>query len=350
MADELKAVRWRRFGKDRLYISTSGGARVGWHDLLTGETVVELEEHGEAFHLAVTSWTNSRPVDVSEARKDPRIQAEAADAAMPGPSIDVSSEPAGSGMGDEGESHVEGEAYVEGDVVVDSDAVMPEPEDPEGDPSGTEPVAPASWTDLIHNAAGAAARKEAVRQRQAAPVRTFMARALRIHTDERAWRVGADGEEKVAAQLVKLAKRDQRWRYLHAIPVGKKGSDIDHFVVGPGGVYTLNAKRHPGANLWIGGNTFMVNGHRQDYVRNSRFEAERAAKLLTRACGRPVHVTAVIVPVDAKSITIKTKPADVGVVNRMSLVKWLRERGSVLDPEAIELIFAAARRSTTWET
>lgn len=32
-------------------------------------------------------------------------------------------------------------------------------------------------------------------------------------------RIGADGEEKVAAQLGKVAKKDPRWRFIHAIPV-----------------------------------------------------------------------------------------------------------------------------------
>jgi hypothetical protein len=116
--------------------------------------------------------------------------------------------------------------------------------------------------DLAARRGGAEAREQAVALRQAAPVRTFLARMLRVPTDERAWRVGADGEEKVAAQLVKLIQRDTRWRVLHAIPVGDRGSDIDHLVIGPGGIYSLNAKHHPGAKVWVGGNTFMANGQR----------------------------------------------------------------------------------------
>ncbi len=323
VSDQLNTVRWKKFGKDRLYVNTSEGSRVGFHDLLTGEAVIELDEHAEAFHLAVASWMLARPSD--EARP---VRATVDEVGASGEAV---------GSDDDG-------AEAEGEVVVDPEAV-PIPE-----ASISDLVAPPSWTDLAHNAAGASARREATRQRQAAPVRTLMSRALGLRTDERAWRIGAGGEEKVAAQLAKLAKRDKRWRYLHAIPVGKKGSDIDHLVVGPGGVYSLNAKRHPGANLWIGGNTFMVNGHRQDYVRNSRFEAERASRLLTASCGRQVHVMGVIVPVDAKSITIKSAPTGVGIVNRMGLMKWLAERGTILDEKAVDLIFEAARRSTTWET
>lgn len=145
--------------------------------------------------------------------------------------------------------------------------------------------------DLAQRRAGAMAREQARALKQAAPVRTFVARVLGVHTDERAWRIGADGEEMVAAQLAKLARKDPRWHFLHAIPVGENGADIDHLVVGPGGVYSLNAKHHPGAKVWVGGNTLMINGQRQPYIRNSRFEAQRASKLLTAGCGFAVVVT-----------------------------------------------------------
>jgi hypothetical protein len=170
-----------------------------------------------------------------------------------------------------------------------------------------------------------------------------------VHTEERAWRIGADGEEKVAAQLAKLARKDARWQFLHAIPVGEYGSDIDHFVVGPGGVFSLNVKHHPGGQVWVGGNTLMINGQRQPYIRNSRHEAQRATKLLTAACEFPVFVTGLVVPVGADAITIKTPPADVHVVNRMRLTHWLRAQPTVLPDAQIEAIFDAARRSTTWQ-
>jgi hypothetical protein len=77
------------------------------------------------------------------------------------------------------------------------------------------PAELAAWADLAQRRAGQAAREQATALKQAAPVRTFLARVLRVHTDERAWRIGADGEEKVAVQLAKLIKRDPPWRVLH---------------------------------------------------------------------------------------------------------------------------------------
>ncbi|WP_378095638.1 nuclease-related domain-containing protein [Cellulomonas sp. T2.31MG-18] len=210
------------------------------------------------------------------------------------------------------------------------------------------PGAPPMWEDLAAHRAGEMARQQAVALKQAAPVRTFVARVFGLHTDERSWRIGADGEEKVAARLAKLAKRDPRWRFVHAIPVGENGSDIDHLVIGPGGVFSLNAKHHPGARIWVRDNAFRVNGQQQPYIRNSRHEARRAGRYLTAACGFPVDVTGIVVPVGADDLTIKQQPADVVVVNRMALAPWLRRRPDLLGEAAVDAIFEAARRSTTW--
>lgn len=144
----------------------------------------------------------------------------------------------------------------------------------------------------------------------------MLARVLGVHTEERGWRIGADGEEAVAARLAKLP---DTWRVLHAVPIGNRGSDIDHVVIGPGGVYTVNAKHHPHASVWVGGNTFMVNGHKQPYVRNSRYEAARASRILTGLAGLPVFVTGVIAVIGAhEGLTIKSQPpgGDVYVVPR----------------------------------
>jgi hypothetical protein len=61
-------------------------------------------------------------------------------------------------------------------------------------------------TDLSGNKAGGSARERAREERAAAPVASLLARLMKVHTDERAWRVGAEGEERVGGQLEKLRK------------------------------------------------------------------------------------------------------------------------------------------------
>jgi hypothetical protein len=127
------------------------------------------------------------------------------------------------------------------------------------------------------------------------------------------------------------------------------GSDIDHLVIGPRGVFTLSAKHHQGAKVWVGGDTVMVNGQRQPYVRNSRHEATRASRLLTAACGFPVAVTGVVVLVGADDIKFKTPPDGVCTVTRFQLARWLRSQALALDASTAAAIFKAARRSVTWQ-
>lgn len=304
--------RWRKYGKDRLYVNDADGTRIGWLDVATGVDHIEVPGREVAYREAVDHWR----ADALEARIDPRPDPQ------PGPAITPPREAISP-------------------IAVSAAAVAPPAMEP-------TPVAATPWEDLAARRAGAMARDQAIALKQAAPVRTFVARVLGVHTQERAWRIGADGEEKVAAQLTKLAKHDPRWRFLHAIPVGEKGADIDHLVIGPGGAFTLNAKHHPGARIWIRDNAFRVNNTPVHYIRNSRHEARRAGRNLTLACGFAVSVAGIIVPVGADSITIKEAPADVHVVNRMGLADWLRRQPLVLDDTAIAAIFDAARRSATW--
>jgi hypothetical protein len=213
-----------------------------------------------------------------------------------------------------------------------------------GSPGDVDPV----WVDLAGRSAGEAPEEQAEAVRSAAPIRTFLSRVLMVKTDERAWRIGAKGEAKVGGLLNDLAASDPKWRMLHSVPVGTAGSDIDHVVIGPAGVFTLNTKNHPDAKVWVAGNTFMVNGQRQPYVRNSRFESKRAEKLLASASGIPVTAIGVIVVMGAQSLTVREAPADVVVVGRRQIVRWLQARPDILPMRDVEGLFEAARRSTTW--
>ncbi|UUW90413.1 nuclease-related domain-containing protein [Nocardioides sp. WV_118_6] len=294
--------RWRRYGNDRLYVELADGAKVGYWDLVA-DTAHPSTPADEALLLrAVADWKGGH-----QTAPAPPAPLPAAPRPEPGRA--------------------------------------PEPE-PEPDP---EPVAPLPWIDLATTPPGAAAREQAEAARAAAPIKTVLARVLGVHTDERAWRLGAVGEEQVAAQLAKVARDDGRWRFLHAIPVGNRGSDIDHLVIGPGGVFTVNTKHHPGASIWVGGETLLVNGTRQPYIRNARHEAERAGRLLSAACGYPVHVGGLVVPVNTDEVVVKSQPAGVAVVPRRRLAGWLRRHGEIHPPSTVEAIFAMARRSTTWQ-
>ena len=162
--------------------------------------------------------------------------------------------------------------------------------------------------DLARNAAGIGVTYEATRRRQ-----TEGAGA------DRSWRKGADGEATVGeilqqltipSRLDRLRHRPPAWRVLHSVPVGTGRGDIDHVLIGPPGVVTINTKHHLAAKIRVRGDQLQVNRHQTDYVIKARREADRATALLTTAlalAGHPqlaarLHVRSVIAIVGAPVI------------------------------------------------
>ncbi|WP_341952758.1 nuclease-related domain-containing protein [Salinibacterium sp. TMP30] len=166
-----------------------------------------------------------------------------------------------------------------------------------------------------------------------------------LQADAESWFSGAHGELKVGELLSRLGSE---WRVLHAVPVGTGDSDIDHVVFGPAGVFTINTKRHRGQKIWVGERMLMVAGHKTDHLRNSRYEAKRAAKLLTAATGIPVEVHPILAIVDPASFTVKRRPNDVSIMVARELPRWLKRRKPVLDAETVQRISVAAVDSRTW--
>ncbi len=280
MAD-LVATRWKKFSLDRLYVNDEAGVRVGWVDLATGAETVEIPERAESFRTAVTAWRASNP-------------------AGPLPPI--------------------------APVPPVLDAIPPVVEAPAGDPRGR---------DLALNLAGQAVRAKADEEWQARKDRSkfwaYAGRALDAKTDERAWRVGAAGEEKVGPKLEKLVPLG--WRVLHSVPVGAGDSDIDHVLIGPGGVFTINTKFHPGAKVWVASRQIRINGQPVPYLRKSVFEGTRAAELLTAALGWevPVKPTLVILTGGLQpNVTYKQLPDDVLVLDAWDVPRvFKRKHGRV---------------------
>ena len=287
---ELETKRWRRYGKDRVYVSTLAGERVGWLDLLDGSRHLDAPEHAAAFETALLPFaTEPAEVQVPEQR-------------LPAAPVEE-----------------------------------PAPE----------------WHDLAQNRPGEQVREEADQQlaamRERSRVGTFLLRVFDAKTDERAFRVGAKGEEAIGARLDKLEERG--WHVMHSIPVGKGKSDIDHLLIGPGGAYTINTKNHPDKQVWVGQHAIRVGGHSTRYLPIARYEAERAERLLSAAVGFPVPVRAVLVILTGTvipQVTIKQMPDDVLVLDRMDVPRAFKRAPMRLSELQIAALYAQARRSTLW--
>lgn len=146
-----------------------------------------------------------------------------------------------------------------------------------------------------------------------------------------------------------MAASDPRWRHINSIPIGNNDSDIDHLLICPAGVFTINTKFHHNANLWVGGNTVMVNGTRHPYVRNSRFEAQRASRLLSKAAGTDVTVRGLIVPVGLRRLTMRQPPEDVFVLSFRHFIGTMQLMPTVLTDRQIYDLYGYARLSSTWK-
>lgn len=201
-----------------------------------------------------------------------------------------------------------------------------------------------TFEDLSGNVPGASLRRKSSEIQKAFPARVFLSKVLGVHTDERAWRRGAAGEEEVARRLDKLGPR---WRVIHSVPVGSNDTDIDHVVIGPPGVFTLNTKNHLGKKVTVYEHAIYVSGVKQPYLSKSRAEGRRGSSILSSACGFDVIVNPVVV-IMADDLVLKGTPNQVDVVGRRKVVDWLDRRPTQLWPDRIESIYSVARRRSTW--
>jgi hypothetical protein len=327
---ELQVARWRKYGKDRLYVTDGDGNRVGWVDLISGTRLLERPSHAAAFDTSITEFCadHALMLPTIACKTDASLEVPA-----PRPVVE--------------------EAQIDAPLAVAPNTTETEITETTRAAAVDVACVQAAWKDLAPNAPGQAARAQAEAEleamRERSRVGTLIARAFDMKTDERNWRVGADGEETVGARLEKLRKHG--WHVLHAVPVGDRGSDIDHVLIGPAGVWTVNTKNHRGKSVWVSQHQVRVDGHKQPYLRNSRFEAERATRLLTAACGFPVFAKAVLVFLTGTlipDVTIKSAPDDVAILDRTDIPGAFRKAKRRLSDDHVAIIFEHARRSTTW--
>jgi hypothetical protein len=78
---------------------------------------------------------------------------------------------------------------------------------------------------------------------------------------------------------------------LHAVSLGP-GGDVDHLLIGPFGVFTVNTKHRPGAVVQVCDRVVFVRGRQQPYIGKAGREAARVRTALSSAAGRPCRCRA----------------------------------------------------------
>jgi hypothetical protein len=134
----------------------------------------------------------------------------------------------------------------------------------------------------------------------------------------------------------------------HDVPVGEQGANIDHLVVSPAGVFTLNTKNLRG-RVSVSARTFRVNGYARDYLHKSEYEARRASRLLGTAFGHPIEVRGVLVVI-AEEIQIAEQPTNVRVGSPRGIKRWLEQLPTTLSRREVIGIAAVAHKPVTWST
>ncbi|MEV8563354.1 nuclease-related domain-containing protein [Streptomyces sp. NPDC051917] len=172
-----------------------------------------------------------------------------------------------------------------------------------------------------------------------------VSRLLRRPTDWDSWRKGLAGERRVGAELSRLGRHG--WRVLHSISLVNK-VDIDHLLIGPGGVFSINTKHHHKKAVWVGDDSVIVDhGKPAPYARKSRAEAKRVGRVLERYCDFPVPVEPVLVFVGVSELKVVATQLDVRVYQERQ-VAALAPLTGVLTEEQAERVYSVARHRHAW--
>jgi hypothetical protein len=95
-----------------------------------------------------------------------------------------------------------------------------------------------------------------------------------------AWRHGAAGERRTARLLGPLKRHG--WAILHDLAVPGSRANIDHLVIGPGGVFVVDSKLYRGRlRLDLSGRLWHGRYPLAPVLRAVSFEADQAAQVLT---------------------------------------------------------------------
>jgi hypothetical protein len=166
---------------------------------------------------------------------------------------------------------------------------------------------------------------------------------FRPSPDARAWRRGAAGERRTARLLGPLQR--QRWVVLHDLAVPDSRANLDHLVIGPGGVFVIDSKQYrgqyrgrlqldPTGRLWHGRYPLAPT------LRAVSFEADQAAQVLPDP---GVAVVPIVAVHGARVPWGKVVIDGVPVVPARRLPSMLRQLPAVLGPERVAWLADQAR-------
>lgn len=179
--------------------------------------------------------------------------------------------------------------------------------------------------------AGAGATEQARRARER--VEKLKQELARAEQQLHAWEAGALGERLVAERLSEL--ESEGWRVLHDVHwPGRPKANLDHVLVGPGGVVVLDTKNWTGTVELCGGE-LRRNGHRAGRIDSVLDQASAVAALL-----EPKHrqfASGWICLIGQADVAGRSN-SGVRIEGGDTLVRALRSLPTVLDIVAVDAI------------
>jgi hypothetical protein len=162
---------------------------------------------------------------------------------------------------------------------------------------------------------------------------------FRPSPDAVAWRRGAVGERRTARLLGPLEQHG--WAVLHDLAIPGSRANLDHLMIGPGGVFMIDSKQYrgrlrldPSGRLWHGRYPLAPT------LQAVSFEADQAAQVLPD----PGVVVVPIVAVHGAQVPWgKVVMEGVPVVTARRLPSMLRQLPAVLGPERVAAVANQAR-------
>lgn len=151
----------------------------------------------------------------------------------------------------------------------------------------------------------------------------------------------------VRTRLDRLAQ--EGWQVVHGVPLGRQGTVVDHLLLGPGGIFTVTERAHPGRRVRVEGRSIELDGRPVPYLRDVRLEAARVQGLLRSAVGSQLRVRGVLVLQGVLDLNPDEQPDEPLVVARHDVPGVFRGLPERLEAPRVDAVAAIARQRTTWQ-
>lgn len=165
-------------------------------------------------------------------------------------------------------------------------------------------------------------------------------RIWRVRPKLRALRQGADGEKAVGQYLERL--REKGYSVFHDV-VGQ-GFNVDHVLVGPAGVFSIETKtwskpKRGDARVVVDGDHLLINGKEpdRDPVAQAQAQSRWLRGLLTDSTGKTFEVTPVVLFPGWFVEQVGTGPRRTWVLEPKALPAFLQREADRLAPEDVKL-------------